>query len=76
MESERVMRLSVDLSANAAYLHLQPATVIQPSVAETLAVSPDINLDFDQDGRLVGIEILAATTRLHPELLRDADRMS
>ncbi|MBI3359829.1 MAG: DUF2283 domain-containing protein, partial [Chloroflexi bacterium] len=33
-------------------------------------VQPGIILDFDKDGRLVGIEILDLSTRLTPEKLR------
>jgi len=33
----------------------------------------DDPLDFDADGRLVGIEVLDASTKLPPELLAQAD---
>ena len=67
-----VLRLSFDAEVNAAYLGLQPRDLIQPSAALTVPVDSDINLDFDDEGRLIGIEILAATTRLHAAVLRDA----
>lgn len=34
----------------------------------------DFILDLDRDGRLLGIEVLAATTGLRPETLALADR--
>jgi uncharacterized protein YuzE len=39
-------------------------------VATTLTVNADINLDFDSEGQLVGVEILGASN-LHPELLAE-----
>ena len=33
-----------------------------------------INLDFDRDGRLIGIEVLSASEQLPQELLGDAFR--
>lgn len=62
--------LTYDAQADAAYLRMQPDDVVQPSVAETVTVNADINLDFDYAGHLVGIEILAARRLLHPALLR------
>jgi len=41
---------------------LQPRTVIQPSVETTVTVNASINLDFDSDGRLIGVELLGAQT--------------
>ena len=69
--ADRAIRVTFDAEANAAYVYLQPPDVIQPSVAQTLPVTDSINLDFDDRGRLIGIEILAARTLLHAELLRD-----
>lgn len=34
-----------------------------------------INLDFDEQGRLIGIEILAARSKLPQYLLRSAERL-
>jgi uncharacterized protein YuzE len=68
MERPRVLRATFDPSADAAYIYLQPADAIQPSVAETVTVNADINLDFDDGGRLVGVEILRGSA-LHPDLL-------
>jgi len=62
--------MTYDSDADAAYVYLQPPTVVEPSGATTLTVSADINLDFDSEGRLVGVEILGASN-LHPELLAE-----
>ena len=69
MSDQHVLRLSFSREANAAYIGVQPQDAIQPSVATTVPVDTDINLDFDDEGRLIGIEVLAATRRLHPALL-------
>ena len=70
-EQHRVLRLTYDPAADAAYIYLQPPTVIEPSVATTLPVNASINLDFDDQGRLVGVEVLGASN-LRPELLQEA----
>ena len=63
--------VTFDRQVNAAYIGLGPRDAVQPSVAMTVPVDAEINLDFDDMGRLIGIEVLAATTRLHPGLLAD-----
>jgi uncharacterized protein YuzE len=68
MESTRVLRATFDPEADAAYVYLQPPDAIEPSVANTVIVSADINLDFDDSGRLIGVEILRGSA-LHPALL-------
>lgn len=67
-----MIRLSVDTEVDAAYLSLQSRDVGQPSVATTVPVDADINLDFDGEGRLIGIEVLSASKRLRQEVLGDA----
>ena len=54
------MRITYDVEGDAAYIYLTD-TVTEP---ETVRVDDDINLDFDAGGRLVGIEVLAASERL------------
>lgn len=71
------MRIDYDRVIDAAYISLKPAEEgIQ--VATTVPVDPteidgEINLDFDRDGRLVGIEIQSASRFLAPELLTQTD---
>ena len=65
------MRVTYDESVDAAYLYLVP---IEPGdVKNTYGCPPDeiggmINLDFDSDGRLIGIEVLSAS-RLLPDVV-------
>lgn len=70
------MFVRYDRKVDAAYL--QVADEIEPGgVARTYPCDPAeaggmINLDFDSEGRLVGIEVLGAQGLLPPEVLRDA----
>ena len=68
------MRVEYDASVDAAYIYLVPK-IPAGGVERTVPVDPRqidgmINLDFDSDGRLVGIEVLDASQFLSPELLR------
>lgn len=71
------MRISFDPEADAAYIQL--ADVIGAGgVAFTYGCDPSdvdgmIHLDFDSDGRLVGIEVLDASSKLPPEVLLQAE---
>lgn len=69
MDGVPPLRINYYPSADAAYVYLQSAAAVQPSVARTEAFDTSINLDFDDEGRLVGIEVLAARRMLRPELL-------
>jgi uncharacterized protein YuzE len=67
----RVLRVTYDQEVDAAYVYLLAPTAVQSSVARTTTVNANINLDFDDEGRLVGIEVLGARY-LRPELLAEA----
>jgi uncharacterized protein YuzE len=68
------MRIEYDHEVDAAYVYFRSPE--EPSeVAETVPVDPteidgEINVDFDRDGRLVGIEIQTASRFLDASLLR------
>lgn len=67
--------LTYDADADAAYLYLRSG-MLDP-VAATVPVEVDgawlgVNLDLDEDGRLVGIEALDASRRLPTALLEQA----
>jgi uncharacterized protein YuzE len=53
-----------DPDANAAYIRFSP----QP-VEESEEVSDGIVIDFDAEGRMVGLEVLDARAHLPPDLL-------
>lgn len=67
------MRGTYDPSVDAAYIYLADE-IREGQVAKTVPLDPSaihgqINLDFDGDGRLIGIEVLGANTRLPQELM-------
>ena len=59
------MRLKIDKENDALYLRLDETAIL-----ESEEVQPGVILDFDKNGRVVGIEILALSTRTQPEKLR------
>jgi uncharacterized protein YuzE len=75
------MRLTYDEEVGAAYLRLRTdnddvGTVSSKSITPPGAEHADdrIVLDFDQAGRLVGIEFLTPEDRLLPSILAAASR--
>lgn len=71
------MRVTYDAGVDAAYIYLA-AEIRAGGVARTVPVNPleidgMINLDFDAEGRMVGIEVLDASRFLSPELLASAE---
>ncbi|MFJ9736651.1 DUF2283 domain-containing protein [Streptomyces sp. NPDC101166] len=73
------LRVTFDAKANAAYVYLSEPQA-HPQVArmypcDPVAVGGMINLDFDEDGRLVGIEVLGADSKLPRHVLDTAERL-
>jgi uncharacterized protein YuzE len=62
-----VIELRYDPEANAAYLRFGKG-----SVAESAELTPGVVLDYDKDGRIVGMEVLGAREKLAADMLRDA----
>jgi uncharacterized protein YuzE len=67
------MRIKYDKSVDAAYIYLAEDSVTQ--VDRTYSCDPQevggiVAFDFDSEGRILGIEILDASSLLLPELLR------
>ena len=52
---------------NAAYISLSSAKVL-----ESAEVSPDVIFDYDDQGRIVGIELLDAKAQLPADALNEA----
>ena len=59
------MRLKIDRGNDALYFRLDETEIV-----ESEEVQPGVILDFGKNGRVVGIEILALSTRTEPEKLR------
>jgi uncharacterized protein YuzE len=68
------LRVQYDPEADAAYIFFVP-TIKAGGVAKTVLIDFGnepftVNLDVDEGGHLLGLEVLDATKRLHPDLLR------
>jgi uncharacterized protein YuzE len=59
------MKLKVDKENDALYFRLD-----ESSVTESEEVQPGIILDFNAEGKVVGIEILNLSVRVTPEQLK------
>jgi uncharacterized protein YuzE len=59
------MKLKVDKESDALYLRLDDSEIM-----ESEEVQPGVILDFDKNNRVVGIEILALSTRVAPDMLK------
>ena len=71
------VKVTYDRTVNAAYVYFTDPQVLN-RVATMYPCDPHevdgmINLDFDEDGRLLGIEILAASSKLPHYLLDQAE---
>jgi uncharacterized protein YuzE len=58
------MRLKVDKENDALYFRLDESSII-----ESEEVQPGVVLDFNSEGKVVGIEILNLSIRMTPEQL-------
>ena len=72
------MRITYDKRADAAYITLGDSETPAGGVSRTVGCDPSremINLDFDHQGFLLGIEVMDASKKLSPSLLRTAIRI-
>ena len=58
------MKLKVDKESNALYFRLD-----EKAIVESEEVRPGVILDFDENGRVVGVEFLDIAERVGPEAL-------
>lgn len=68
------MKVTYDADADAAYIYLK--NIAPGEVEKTVTGEGDaegVNLDFDAEGRLIGVEVLEARERLPGEVLRGAE---
>lgn len=71
------MRVTYDSEANAAYFPIGDDVADGSAVENVVVERPgrgDIVLDFDADGRLLGVEVIGATELLHATVLERARR--
>jgi uncharacterized protein YuzE len=72
------MRITFDPEANAAYIYLkeaiEPGGVSKTELCNVELSGGPIFLQFNSDGRLIGIEILGARELLLEDTLDEAER--
>ncbi len=59
------MRLKIDKENDALYFRLDESAIV-----ESEEVQPGVILDFDANGRVVGMELLTLSLRTQPEKLQ------
>ena len=73
------MRITYDAAADAVYIYLTGQQLAPGRTTIPAGTPPTVDgfiaLDW-KDGRLVGMEILDASRRLHPDLLEQAEIIS
>ena len=73
------IRVTYDTTADAAYIYLIDPQARAKSArmypCDPVDVGGMINLDFDEQGSLIGIEVLAASSKLPGYILRSAERL-
>jgi len=65
------MRIEYDKEVNAAYVYLVE-TIKDGEAVKTIKVNDNIILDFDKNGKLIGMEVLNAGKILSKEVLLHA----
>ncbi|MGW1848913.1 DUF2283 domain-containing protein [Streptomyces sp. NPDC001966] len=73
------IEVTYDKTADAAYVYFTDpqdrVNSAQMYPCDPVDVDGVINLDFDEQGRLIGIEVLAASSKLPEHLLKSARRL-
>ena len=64
------MKITFDSEADAAYIYLRK--IQEGDVKTTISLNENINIDLDENGVILGIEILDASKNLSPEVLKSA----
>ena len=59
-----MIKTSYDPAADAMFIWIAPESA---KVADTAEVAPGIILDYDESGRVIGIEVLDLQSRIHRE---------
>jgi uncharacterized protein YuzE len=65
------MRLEYDKEIDATYIYLK-FPIVESEAKKTVKVNENITIDFDKDGKLIGVEILDASKLLSKEELLNA----
>jgi uncharacterized protein YuzE len=73
------LKIEYDAQADAAYIYLddsvEPRVVKKTCGCDPVEVDGMINLDFDDEGRILGVEVMDASARLPKAALKQAIRI-
>jgi len=64
------MKITLDKEADAAYIYFKE--ISEGEVTNTISLNESVNIDFDKDGKTIGIEILDASKNLPLSALKSA----
>jgi uncharacterized protein YuzE len=70
------MKITLDKSIDAAYIYFRaigPGDVKMTYTCDPLEIKGEVNLDFDKEGILIGLEIQNASKKLPKEVLDKAE---
>ncbi len=59
------MKLRIDKENDAVYFRLDESAIVNSE-----EVQPGVILDFNEEGKVVGVEILGVSSRISPEQLK------
>jgi len=65
VEKGKKMKLKFDKENDALYFRLDDSTIV-----ESEEVQPGVILDFNSEGKVVGVEILNLSLRVNPDKLK------
>ena len=65
------MKFEYDKKADAAYIYLEDS-IAEGEAQKTIELNDNIIVDFDKNGKLLGIEILSASKVLNQKSLLEA----
>ena len=68
------MKPTYDSEANAYYLYFTDAE--SPAVAETERVTDGVLLGYNEQGHIIGVDVLNATRCLHLSTLKAAEQLA
>ncbi len=67
------MKIEYDKEVDAAYLYLE-YPIKDGDAKKTITVKEDINVDFDNKGKLLGVEVLNASKHLNKKVILEAQK--
>jgi len=64
------MKITLDKEADAAYIYFKEISAGE--VTNTISLNESVNIDFDKEGKTIGIEIIDASKNLPLNTLKSA----